>query len=323
MDVKSAFLHGVLAENVYIQQPKGYVISGEEDKVYKLHKALYGLKQAPRAWFSRIEDYFIKEGFVKSQNEETLFLKTNKLGNVLFVSVYVDDLIYTRDEVSMMRDFKKSMEKKFDMTDLGKMRYFLGIEVLQTSHEIHISQAKYALEVLKRFGMENCNAVCNPMVLGSKLDMDDGGECVDETFYKQIIGSLMYITITRPDLQFAVSLLSRFMAKPTQLHLQAAKRVLRYLSGTMYFGIWYKRGGAGEILVYTDSDFAGDVDSKKSTSSYVFIMDDAAVAWSSKKQPIITLSTTEAEYVAASVCACQVIWFNRILEELGYDVEGG
>lgn len=268
------------------------MISGEEDNVYKLHKALYGLKHAPRAWFSRIEDYFIKEGFVNSQNEETIFLKINKLGNILFVSVYVYDLIDTGDEVSMTRDFKKSMQKEFDITDLGKMRYFLGIEVLQTSHRIHISQEKYALEILKRFGMENCNAVCNPMVPGSKLDMDDGGECIDQTFYKQIIGSLIYITMTRPDLQFVVSLLSRFMAKPTQLHLQAAKRVLRYLSGTMDFGIWYKRGGAGEILVYTDSDFAGDVDSRKSTFGYVFLMDDAAVAWSSKKQLIVTLSTT-------------------------------
>lgn len=319
LDVKSAFLHGVLLEDVYIQQPKGYVVQGCEDKVYKLHKALYGLKQAPRAWFSRIEEYFLREGFRKSQNEETLFLKRNKQGNTLFVSVYVDDLIYTGDDVSMMREFKTSMEKEFDMTDLGKMRFFLGIEVLQTTEGIHISQSKYALEVLRRFEMENCNTVFSPMVPGSKLDMDEGGERVDDTFYKQIIGSLMYITTTRPDLQFAVSLLSRFMSKPTVLHLQAAKRVLRYLKGTMEFGIWYKKGGNGELLVYTDSDFAGDVESRKSTSGYVFLMDDAAVAWSSKKQPIVTLSTTEAKYVVASVCACQAVWFMRVLEELGYE----
>ncbi|KAG7547302.1 Reverse transcriptase RNA-dependent DNA polymerase [Arabidopsis suecica] len=321
LDVKSAFLHGFLLEDVYIQQPKGYVVKGCEEKVYKLHKALYGLKQAPRAWFSRIEEYFLREGFQMSQNEETLFLKTNKQGNVLFVSVYVDDLIYTGDDVSMMREFKTSMENEFDMTDLGKMRFFLGIEVLQTPQGIHISQSKYALEILRRFEMENCNPVFNPMVPGSKLDIDEGGERVDDTFYKQIIGSLLYITTTRPDLQFSVSLLSRFMSKPTVLHLQAAKRVLRYLKGTMEFGIWYKGGGNGELLVYTDSDFAGDVDGRRSTSGYVFLMDDAAVAWSSKKQPIVTLSTTEAEYVAASVCACQAVWFNRVLEELGYEVK--
>ncbi|KAG7550979.1 GAG-pre-integrase domain [Arabidopsis thaliana x Arabidopsis arenosa] len=321
LDVKSAFLHGVLLEDVYIQQPKGYVEEGNDDKVYKLHKALYGLKQAPRAWFSRIEEYFLREGFQKSENEETLFLKKNKQGNILLLSIYVDDLIYTGNDATMMEEFKLSMQKEFDMTDLGKMRFFLGIEVLQTTEGIHISQSKYALEVLRRFDMENCNSVVNPMVPGSKLDMDEGGERVDETFYKQIIGSLMYITTTRPDLQFAVSLLSRYMSKPTMLHLQAAKRVLRYLRGTTDFGIWYKRGGNGERLVYTDSDFAGDVDGRRSTSGYVFLMDGASVAWSSKKQPIVTLSTTEAEYVAASVCACQAIWFMRILGELGYEVK--
>lgn len=184
LDVKSAFFHGVLVEDVYIQQIKGYEVEGNEDKVYKLHKALYGLKQVMRAWFSRVEEYFTKEGFVKSRNEETLFIKTNEQGNILLVSVYVDDLIYTGDDVLMMKEFKASMEKEFDMSDLGKMRYFLGIEVIQTSEGIHISQAKYALEVLKRFEMENCNAVFNLMVPGSKVDIDEDGELIDETFYK-------------------------------------------------------------------------------------------------------------------------------------------
>lgn len=208
LDVKSAFLYGVLTEDVYIQQPKGYEVEGEENQVYKLHKALYGLKQAARAWFSRVEDYFAKEDFTKSQNEETLFIKTNDQGNILNVSVYVDDLIYTGDDVAMMKEFKTSMKKKFVMTDLGKMRYFLGLEVSQTTHGIHISQAKYALEVLKRFDLENCNSVWNPMVPGNKLDMDEGGDRVDETHYKKIIGSLMYITTTRSDVQLSVSLLA-------------------------------------------------------------------------------------------------------------------
>lgn len=241
---------------------------------------------------------------------------------MLIVSVYVDDLIYTGDNIQMMREFKKSMEAEFDMSDIEKMRYFLDIEVLQTSEGIHISQSRYASEILKRFDMDGCNAVCNPMVPGSKIDSDEKGELVNETLYKQMIGSLMYITNTRPDLQFAVSLLSRFMSRPTQLHAQAAKRVLRYLKGTMDHGIWYRRGGVGELQVYTDSDFAGDVESGKSISGYMFMMDNAAVAWLSKKQPIVTLSTTEAEYVAASVCACQAIWFKRILGELGSELEG-
>lgn len=320
LDVKSAFLHGVLTEDVYIQQPKGYVVEGHEDSVYKLQKALYGLKQAPRAWFSRIEEYFLKAGFTKSQNEETLFIKTSSQGNILIVSVYVDDLIYTGSSLEMMMEFKRSMQEEFDMTDLGRMRYFLGIEVHQKVNGIHISQAKYAQEILKRFEMEDCNSVANPMVPGEKLNVDAEGERVDETLYKQMIRSLMYITATRPDLQFSVSLLTRFMSKPTRLHAQAVKKVLRYLKGTTDFGIWYNGGGTGELCVYTDSDFAGDIDSRKSTSGYVFLMDNGAVAWCSKKQPIVTLSTTEAEYVAASVCACQAIWFKRVMKELGYEM---
>ncbi|KAL1190679.1 Retrovirus-related Pol polyprotein from transposon RE1 [Cardamine amara subsp. amara] len=319
---EAAFLYGDLLEDVYIQQPKGYVVEGEEDKVYKLHKALYGLKQAPRAWFSRIEEYFAKEGFKKSGNEETLFLKTNKQVDSPIVSIYVDNLIYTGNDISMIREFKELMQKEFEMTDLGKMSFFLGIEVRQTPKGIHISQSKYALEVLRRYEMENFNGVFNPMIPGSKIDMDEGGERVDDTYYKRIIGSLMYITATRPDLQFVVSFLSRYMSKPTMLHLQAAKRVLRYLKGTMDFGIWYEKKGKGELLIYTDSDFAGDVEGRKSTSGYVVLMDRADVAWLSKKQPIVTLSTTEAEYVAASVCACQVVWFMRVLEELGHKAKG-
>lgn len=313
LDVKSSFLHGILEEDVYVQQPKGFEKIGEENKFYKLQKALYGLKQAPRAWFNRIEDYFIREAFLKSRNEETLFLKGNTRGNILIFSVYVDDLIYTGDNISMMREFKKSMEAEFDMSDLGKMRYFMGIEVLRTSEEIHISQSRYALEILKRFYMDGCNAVCNPMVLESKIDLNEKGERVNETLYKHMIGSLMYIKNTRPDIQFAVIVLSRFMSRPTQLHVQGTKRILRYLKGTMDHITWYRWGWNGELQVYTDSDFAGDVKNMKRRSGYVFLMDNPAVAWLSKKQPIVTLSTIEAEYVAASVCACQAIWFKMIL----------
>lgn len=321
LDVKSAFLHGTLKEDVYIQQPKGYVVKGSEHKVYKLRKALYGLKQASRTWFSRIEKYFLNEGFQKSPNEETLFLKKNEEGKILIVSVYVDDLIYTSNDNLMMQEFKSSMQEEFDMTDLGKMRYFLGIEVMQTSEGIHISQHKYAVELLRRFGMEECNAVSNPIVPGGKIDMDENGEKGDETLYKQIIGSLTYLTNTRPDLKFVVSLLSRYMSRPTKLHFHAVKRVLRYLKGTLDYGIWYKRGSAAELKVFTDSDYAGDVDGRKSTSGYTFMMSGGAVAWSSKKQSVVALSTTEAEYIAAAICACQVIWMRRILQEMEFALE--
>lgn len=208
------------------------------------------------------------------------------------------------------------------MTDLGRMRFFLGIEVVQSSAGIYICQRKYAMDIMRRFGMEGSNSVCNPMVPGYKLCRDEKGVKVDETQFKQVVGSLMYITATRPDLMFVVSLISRFMSKPTEMHVQAAKRVLRYLKGTVNYGILYKRGGAEKLVAFTDSDYVGDLEGRKSTSGYVFLMNDAAVAWSSKKQPIVTLSTTEAEFIAAAGCACQAIWMRRILSDIGYTQEG-
>ena len=194
LDVKSAFLYGELNEDVYIDQPKGYIKKGSEHKVYKLHKALYGLKQAPRAWFSRIESHFTKEGFSKCPNEQTLFTKRSSEGKLLIVSIYVDDLIYTGEDEDMMADFKNSMMKAFDMTDLGKMRFFLGIEVLQKPNGIFICQRKYATDVLKRFGMSDSKPVTSPIVPGFKISRDTNGAAVDDTYYKQIVGSLMYLT---------------------------------------------------------------------------------------------------------------------------------
>lgn len=323
LDVKSAFLHGELNEDVYVEQPRGYEKKGSEHLVYKLHKALYGLKQAPRAWFSRIEAHFIDEGFQRCDSEQTLFTKRSKEGKIIIVSVYVDDLIFTGNCEIMMSEFKSSMLREFDMSDLGKMRFFLGIEVLQKSDGIYICQRKYASEVLKRFGMMESNSVSSPIVPGFKVSKDGDGKEVDETYYKQLVGSLMYLTATRPDMMFVTCLISRYMTKPMHIHLQVAKRALRYLKGTVNYGLHYKKGGEGKLLAFTDSDYAGDVDDRKSTSGYVFLMSSGAVSWCSKKQPILTLSTTKAEFVAAAVCVCQGIWMKRILEELGHTCGNG
>lgn len=237
------------------------------------------------------------------------------------MSIYVDDLLFTSDDEELLNEFKRNMKDEFDMTDLGKMRYFLGIEVIQKADGIFICQRKYAAELIERFEMENYNSVCNLIVPGQKVSRDEVGVKVDSTLYKQMVGSLMYLTATRPDLMFVVSLISRFMANPTELHQAVAKRIMRYLKGTLDFGIWYRRGGKGELLGYTDSDYAGDIDDSKSTSGYVFLMSGGAVAWSSRKQPIVTLSSTEAEYVAAATCACQAIWMRRVLKEIGHEQE--
>ena len=263
-------------------------------------------------------DLLVNERFERCPNEHTLFTKRSKEGKILIVSVYVDDLIYTGDDEKMMSSFKFSMMRVFEMTDLGKMKFCLGIEVLQQPNGIFICQRKYALEVLKRFGILESHEVNSLIVPGSKLSKDVDGVAIDESYYKQIVGSLMYLTATRPDIMYSVSLISRYMAKPTELHLQAAKRILRYLKGTFDYGIMYKKRSSNDLVAYTDSDYAGELDDRKSTSGYVFLLSSGAVSWLSKKQPIVTLSTTEAEFVAAARCASQVVWMRRVLEQLGH-----
>ncbi|CAL1409608.1 unnamed protein product [Linum trigynum] len=318
LDVKSAFLNGTLTEEVYVEQPKGFVIAGEEHKVYRLKKALYGLKQAPRAWYSRIEGYFVAHGFQKCPYEHTLFVK--KIGkSILLVSLYVDDLMFAGNDPQLIAAFKQSMEAEFEMTDLGRMKYFLGVEVSQCKSGIFISQQKYTREVLERFKLLECNHVKNPMTPGLKFTKAGDGILVNSTEYKQLIGSLLYITATRPDIMYSVCLLSRFMENPTRQHMLAAKRVLRYLKGTLGYGVLYIREAGEESLQgFTDSDYAGDVDDRKSTSGYVFFLAGGAVSWASKKQPVVTLSTTEAEFVAASFCATQCVWLRRVLCQMGW-----
>ena len=239
--MKSAFLHGELKEEVYVQQPIGFMKLGEEEKVYRLRKALYELKQALRAWYNKIETYFLRNGFEIFFCEHTLFTKS-KGGKILIVSLYVDDLIYTGNDESMCNDFTSSMMLEFDMSNLGRMRYFLGIEILQNSHGIFMCQRKYARDVLTRFGIQDCNAVKNPIVPGTKLSKNEARNQVDATQFKQVVGSLMYLDATRPDLMYGVSLISKFMANPIEIHWFAVKRILRYLKGTTKLGIYYKKG---------------------------------------------------------------------------------
>lgn len=319
MDVKSAFLNGLLDEEVYVDQPVGYVQPGCEDKVLKLKKALYGLKQAPRAWYTRIDSYFQETGFIQCPNEPTLYVKANSHGDFLLVCLYVDDLIFTGNNSNMFEEFKEAMSSKFEMTDLGLMHYFLGLEVMQVSDGIFISQAKYAMDILKRFHLDTCNPIKTPVEIRLRFDKCDNGESVNPTYYRRLVGTLRYLTSTRPDIVYGVGIISRFMEKPSQVHLQAAKRILRYVKGTSSHGIYYGSDSHCTLVGYTDSDWAGDVKERKSTSGFVFHMGSGVVSWSSKKQQVVALSTAEAEYIAAASCACQAVWLRRILAELHHE----
>ncbi|KAK2452968.1 putative mitochondrial protein [Trifolium repens] len=323
LDVKSAFLHGELAEDIYVNQPAGYS-NGDKCMVYKLKKALYGLKQAPRAWYSKIETYFASETFMKCPHEHTLFVKYGDKSGVLIVSLYVDDLIYTGNDQGLIENFKSSMKRKFAMTDLGKMRYFLGMEVNQSSEGIYMHQCKYATEILSRFGMENCNKVCSPIVPGCRLSKNENGKATDASEYKQMMGCLMYLLASRPDLAFSVCLVARYMDRPTEIHVAAVKRIMRYLKGTLSYGMLYKADDNKNLCLigWSDSDYAGDLDDRKSTTGYLYMLGSGAISWSSKKQPIVTLSTTEAEFVAAASCACQGIWLRNVLDFLKQKQQG-
>ncbi|KAK2982872.1 hypothetical protein RJ640_009714 [Escallonia rubra] len=261
-DVKSVFLNGILKEEVYIEQPKGYVVKGKDDKVLKLKKAIYSVKQAPRAWNSRIDRYFQDNGFVRCPHEYALYVKAYENGDVLYVCLYVEDLIFTGNNPSMFDEFKDAMAREFEMTDMGLMSYYLGLEVKQMKDGIFMSQEGNAKEVLKKFKMLDSKLVKKPMVCGVKLRNFDDRKKVESTFFKSLVGSLRYLTCTRPGILFSVGLVSRFMEAPSSIHMKAAKQILRYLKGILDFGLFYKSSSIYELLGYCDSDFAGDIDDR-------------------------------------------------------------
>lgn len=235
---------------------------------------------------------------------------------MLVVCLYVDDLIFTGNDSRMLQEFKKEMTKHFEMTDMGLMSYFLCLEVMQTSEGIFISQKKFAGDILKRFKMEFCNPIKTPVKARSHLSKAGNGELVNASAYRSLVGSLRYLTNTQPDIVFGVGFISRFMETPSQDHLQAAKRILRYVKGTQSHGLFYTSAKTCNLVGYSDSDWAGDVEDRKSTSGFVFHMGSSVVSWSSKKQQVVALSTTEAEYMAAASSASQAVWLCRLLAEL-------
>jgi hypothetical protein len=243
MDVKTAFLNGEVEQEVYVEQPDGFVVRSKESHVCKLKKALYGLKQAPRVWYDRIDGFLQSLGFSKSIVDPNLYFRVVENQPIILV-LYVDDVFLTREE-KLIVWCKRELISEFEMKDLGLMHYFLGLEVWQKPNKIFLSQGKYAINVLKRFSMMNCRSMATPMVANLKTlhDSDSGSNLVDPTMYRQLVGSLMYLTHTRPDIQYAVNVLSQFMAEPRERHWVAGKHILRYLRGTIAFGLTYTSSG--------------------------------------------------------------------------------
>ncbi|GJU82427.1 retrovirus-related pol polyprotein from transposon TNT 1-94 [Tanacetum coccineum] len=288
MDVKTTFLYGELKEEVYISEPEGFVDQDNPSHVYTLKKALYGLKQAPHAWYDMLSSFLISQHFSKGAVDPTLF--TLQAGNdLLLVQIYVDDIIFASTNTTIPRG-------------------------------IFINQSKFSSEIVKKYGLLTTNSVDTPLVEKSKLDKDLQGKQVDAILYRGMIRSLMYLTSYRPDLIHVVCLCARYQAKPTKKHLQAVKRIFRYLKGTINMGLWYSKDTGMSLTAYADADHAGCQDTRRSTSGSTQFLGDKLVSWLSKKQKCTAISSTEAKYISLSGCCAQILWMRSQL--IDYTLSG-
>ncbi|KAI3718335.1 hypothetical protein L6452_19200 [Arctium lappa] len=320
MDVKSAFLHGKLNEEVYVQQPPGFESTEYPNHVYYLDKALYGLKQAPRAWYETLSTFLTQNGFEKGTIDTTLFIKRYK-NEMLLVQIYVDDIIFGSTNQKYCDKFSELMKSEFEMSLMGELTFFLGLQVKQTSEGTFISQSKYVSEILQKYKLNDSTSMRTPLSTGVKLDSDPSGESVDIKTYRGMIGSLLYLTASRPDIMFATCLCARYQANPKESHLSAVKRIFRYLGGSHSLGLWYPKLSSFDLTAYTDADHVGCKLDRKSTSGCCQLLGNKLVSWSSKKQNCVSTSTAEAEYVAAASCCSQVIWMKTQLRDYGQQIE--
>ncbi|KAI5351986.1 hypothetical protein L3X38_004877 [Prunus dulcis] len=279
LDVKNAFLHGFLQEDVYMAQPPDFIDPTRPSYVCKLYKALYGLKQVPRAWFHRISTFLLSMGFARSQADTSLFI-FQQASHTIFLLLYVDNIVVTGSDSTHLQQFISLLGGHFDIKDLGPLSYFLGLQVL--------------------------------------LSVFDGALISNPTEYRELVGSLQYLTLTRPDISFAVNTIAQFMSAPLTTHFVAAKRILRYIKGTIDLGLTFTpQTAAAHLSAYSDADWVGCPDSRRSTTRYVITLGTNLISWCSKKQPTVSRSSTESEYCALSHACAETTWLCSILHELG------
>ncbi|WVZ53009.1 hypothetical protein U9M48_004002 [Paspalum notatum var. saurae] len=309
IDVKSAFLNGFIEEEVYVKQPPGFESARFPDRVYKLRKALCGLKQAPRAWYARLKSFLLKSGFVMGSVDKTLFLLSHG-GDTQIVQIYVDNIIFGGSSHALM-------SREFEMSLMGELQFFLELQIKQSLESTFVHQAKYTRDILKKFNMDDSKPMTTPMSTNTALDPNEDGEAMDQREFRGMIGSLLYLTATRPDIQFAVCLCARYQASPRISHLQTVKRIFRYLKFTSELGLWYSSDSSLSLRGLSDADHAGCRIDRKSTSGTCQLLGTSLISWSSRKQASVVLSTTEAEYVAAASCCSQLLWMKATLSDFG------
>ncbi|CAH9069280.1 unnamed protein product [Cuscuta europaea] len=318
LDIKNAFLHGNLKEEVYMEQPPGFVAQGECRYVCRLHKALYGLKQSPRAWFGRFSTALKQFGMIQCKADHTVFYKRSLSNQSTYLVVYVDDIVITGDYHDGIQNLKLYLSQQFQTKDLGRLRYFLGIEVAQSKTGIAISQRKYALDILKETGMTDCKPIDTPIDPNVRLFPDQGEPISNPERYRRLVGKLNYLTMTRPDISFAVSVVSQFLNTPCDSHWDAVVRILRYIKGSPGRGLVYANRGCDNITAYSDADWAGCPNDRRSTSGYCVLIGGNLISWKSKKQSVVARSSAEAEYRAMALTTCELIWLKQLLSELKF-----
>jgi len=295
LDVKNAFLHGTLSETVYCSQPTGFADPALPDHVYRLNKSLYGLKQAPWAWYNRFASFLISLGFTEAKSDTSLFIFSRGTETV-YLLLYVDDIVLTASSQQLLHRVIAALKKEFAMKDLGPLHHFLGVAVQRHRDSVLLSQRQYTLDILARHGMSDCKPCSTPVDTCAKVPADAGPSVADPTAYRSLVGALQYLTFTRPDIAYAVQQVCLHMHDPRETHLVAAKRILRYLQGTLSHGLVIPRTAPTQLRVYTDADWAGCPDTRRSTSGYAVFLGGSLVSWSSKRQPTVSRSSAEAEY---------------------------
>ncbi|KAK6151684.1 hypothetical protein DH2020_014319 [Rehmannia glutinosa] len=297
-----------------MKQPEGFISSGSEQKVCKLQRSIYGLKQASRSWNIRFDETIKTFDFYKNLDEPCVYKKVSG-GVVAFVVLYVDDILLIGNDIGLLQKFSKLMQGEFEMSMMGELNFFLGLQIKQCQEGIYISQSKYTKELLKKFDIEEGRIVSTPMATNVKIDKDEKGKSVDESKYRGMIGSLFYLTASRPDILHAVCLCARFQSNPKESHMSAVKRIFRYLKGTIQYGLFYPKNENFSLKGYSYSDYVGNIDDRKSTSGSCQFLGDCLVSWFSKKQNCVSLSTAEAEYISTAFCCTQLLWMKQTLAD--------
>jgi hypothetical protein len=298
-----------------MRQPSGFVDPQHPSHVCLLQKSIYGLRQAPRAWFEKFSTHLLTIGFTASLADPSLFVYKNG-STVIYLLLYVNDIILTGSSTAAVQDLIHELAQAFELKDLGPLKYFLGLQIDYTISGLLVHQTKYATDLLTKHNMFTCKPCSTPFVPSSTSVLTASSSLSDPLSYRSLVGALQYLTFTRPDLSFAVNSLCQHMHQPTTTHMVAAKRVLRYIRGTLSHGILFQPGPL-RLTAFTDSDWAGNPVDHRSTIGFLIFLCNNLLTWASKKQPTVSRSSMEAEYRALAIGAAELAWLRMLLRDLG------